>query len=227
MGNRRSIGWSMHGWKGSAPLDGCFTCPTHTITPSPTHCYTQHTIKLTPQIITHPAYLTFTPHTITPTPHTITPPHTPSHSTHHHTHPTHNHTHPTHHHTHPTHRHSLHSLRHCGDVEARRKILQHAVNSASDDPEGVCWALLEFEREVGTQESYEGAVERCAAQLRRVKGGRKRWSGRKRGWRVEQGRGEGGRGRPLLACSLMTVTKTGKLLLKGGNVAGQLLYTTL
>ena len=44
---------------------------------------------------------------------------------------------------------------------------------------------------------------------------------------VEQGRGEGGRGWPLPTCSLMTVTKTGKLLLKGGNVAGQLLYTTL
>ena len=35
---------------------------------------------------------------------------------------------------------------------------------------------------------------------------------------VEQGRGEGGRGRPLPMCSLMTVTKMGKLLLKGGEV---------
>ena len=43
------------------------------------------------------------------------------------------------------------------------------MNSASDDPEGTCQALLEFEREVGSLESYEGAMERCAAQLRRVK----------------------------------------------------------
>ena len=62
-----------------------------------------------------------------------------------------------------------HTHRYCGDIEACRKILQRAVNSASDDPEGVCQALLEFEREVGSLESYEGAMERCAAQLRRVK----------------------------------------------------------
>ena len=35
---------------------------------------------------------------------------------------------------------------------------------------------------------------------------------------VEQERGEGGRGLPLPTCSLMTVMKTGKLLLKGGEV---------
>ena len=43
------------------------------------------------------------------------------------------------------------------------------MNSASDDPEGVCQALLEFEREVVSLESYEGVMERYAAQLRRVK----------------------------------------------------------
>ena len=65
--------------------------------------------------------------------------------------------------------HTHHTHRYCGDVEACRKILQRAVNSASDDPEGVCQALLEFEREVGSLDSYEGAMERCVAQLRRVK----------------------------------------------------------
>ena len=77
------------------------------------------------------------------------------------------HTHYTLTHAH-THTHT-HTHRYCGDIEACRKILQRAVNSASDDPEGVCQALLEFEREVGSLESYEGAMERCAAQLRRVK----------------------------------------------------------
>ena len=48
------------------------------------------------------------------------------------------------------------------------------MNSASDDPEGVCRALLEFEREVGSLENYEGAMERCAAQLRRVRGRREK-----------------------------------------------------
>ena len=82
---------------------------------------------------------------------------------------------PTHRHTiTPSHYHLTHCLRYCGDIEACRKILQRAVNSAGDDPEGVCRALLEFEREVGSLETYEGAMERCAAQLRRVKGRREK-----------------------------------------------------
>ena len=46
----------------------------------------------------------------------------------------------------------------------------------------MCQALLEFEREVGSLESYEGAMERCAAQLRRVK--ERREKVREGGWCV-------------------------------------------
>ena len=55
-----------------------------------------------------------------------------------------------------------------GDPELCRKLLQRAVHSASDDPQRVCEALLQFEREEGDLVSYEAAVEKCAAQLRRV-----------------------------------------------------------
>ena len=58
--------------------------------------------------------------------------------------------------------------RNYGDTELCRKLLQRAVNSASDDPERVCEALLQFEREEGDLASYEAALERCAAQMRRV-----------------------------------------------------------
>ncbi len=48
-------------------------------------------------------------------------------------------------------------------------MLQRAANSASDDPELVCQALLQFERESGDLASFEGALGRCEAQLGRVK----------------------------------------------------------
>ena len=56
-----------------------------------------------------------------------------------------------------------------GDHALCRKLLQRAVNTASDDPERVCQALLGFEREVGSLETFEAALERCAAQMNRVK----------------------------------------------------------
>ena len=64
----------------------------------------------------------------------------------------------------------LHALKfsHYGDTELCRKILLRGVNSASDDPEQVIEKLLQFEREEGDLSSYETALEKCAAQLRRV-----------------------------------------------------------
>ena len=44
-----------------------------------------------------------------------------------------------------------------------------AINSASDDPESVCEAMLQFEREHGSLETFEAAMEKCSAQLKRVK----------------------------------------------------------
>ena len=44
-----------------------------------------------------------------------------------------------------------------------------AINSASDDPEGVCEAMLQFEREHGSLETFEVALEKCSAQLKRVR----------------------------------------------------------
>lgn len=44
-----------------------------------------------------------------------------------------------------------------------------AINSASDEPESVCDAMLQFEREQGTLDSFEMAMEKCAAQLKRVR----------------------------------------------------------
>ncbi|KAI8499732.1 Squamous cell carcinoma antigen recognized by T-cells 3 [Branchiostoma belcheri] len=55
-----------------------------------------------------------------------------------------------------------------GDVERSRKVLQKAVSKASDWPESVCEALINFEREEGTLETYDNAVARCEAQLKRV-----------------------------------------------------------
>ena len=57
---------------------------------------------------------------------------------------------------------------HYGDLELCRKILHRGVNSASDDPEQVMERLLQFEREEGDLASYEGALEKCSAQLRRL-----------------------------------------------------------
>lgn len=55
-----------------------------------------------------------------------------------------------------------------GDLAVCRKLLQRAVNSASDDSEKVCDELLQFEREQGTLETFESAVKRCDSQLQRV-----------------------------------------------------------
>ena len=55
-----------------------------------------------------------------------------------------------------------------GDTKHCRKILQRAVNSASDWPESVCDALVNFEREEGTLETWESAVRRTEAQMKRV-----------------------------------------------------------
>ena len=58
--------------------------------------------------------------------------------------------------------------RYCGELESCRKLICRAVNAASDSPEQVCEALLQFEREEGTVQSYEEALERCASQMARV-----------------------------------------------------------
>jgi hypothetical protein len=50
-----------------------------------------------------------------------------------------------------------------------RKVFQMAINSASDDPEAVCEAFLQFEREHGSLETFEAALEKCSAQLKRVR----------------------------------------------------------
>ena len=75
-------------------------------------------------------------------------------------------------------------IRTYGDLALCRKLLQRAVNSASDDSEKVCDELLQFEREqginivcllftrimclIGTLETFESAVKRCDSQLQRV-----------------------------------------------------------
>ena len=42
------------------------------------------------------------------------------------------------------------------------------INSASDDPEKVCEAMLQFEREHGSLETFEAALDKCSAQLKRI-----------------------------------------------------------
>ncbi|XP_067033706.1 squamous cell carcinoma antigen recognized by T-cells 3-like isoform X1 [Acropora muricata] len=59
-------------------------------------------------------------------------------------------------------------LRCCRDIKKCRKILQRAVQSASDNPEMVIQALLSFEREEGTLEDWDAAFSRCRVQLLRV-----------------------------------------------------------
>ena len=48
-------------------------------------------------------------------------------------------------------------------------MFQMGINSASDDPEGMCEAMLQFEREHGTLETFEAALEKCSTQLKRVR----------------------------------------------------------
>ena len=50
-----------------------------------------------------------------------------------------------------------------------RKVFQMGINSASDDPERVCEAMLQFEREHGSLETFEAALDKCSAQLKRVR----------------------------------------------------------
>ncbi|KAL9980223.1 hypothetical protein ACROYT_G008778 [Oculina patagonica] len=59
-------------------------------------------------------------------------------------------------------------LRSCRDIKKCRKVLQRAVQSASDNPEMVIQALLSFEREEGTLEDWDAAFSRCRVQLLRV-----------------------------------------------------------
>lgn len=60
-------------------------------------------------------------------------------------------------------------LRDLENYDECRKVFQMGINSASDDPEAVCEAMLQFERERGTLETFEAALEKCGAQLKRVK----------------------------------------------------------
>ena len=50
-----------------------------------------------------------------------------------------------------------------------RKVFQMGINSASDDPDGMCEEMLQFEREHGSLETFETALEKCSAQLKRVR----------------------------------------------------------
>ena len=59
--------------------------------------------------------------------------------------------------------------REIGHYEECRKVFQMAINSASDDPESVCKAVLQFERERGSLDTFETALEKCSAQLKRVR----------------------------------------------------------
>lgn len=59
-------------------------------------------------------------------------------------------------------------LRSCRDVKKCRKVLQRAVQSASDNPEIVVQALLSFEREEGTLGDWDAAFSKCRVQLLRV-----------------------------------------------------------
>ncbi|CAH3157953.1 unnamed protein product [Porites lobata] len=59
-------------------------------------------------------------------------------------------------------------LRSVRDIKKCRKILQRAVQSASDNPEMVIQALLSFEREEGTLEDWDAAFSKCRVQLLRV-----------------------------------------------------------
>ncbi|KAL3995359.1 RNA recognition motif family protein [Acanthocheilonema viteae] len=55
-----------------------------------------------------------------------------------------------------------------GDVNIARKLLYKAINSASDHPYMVFDALIQFEREVGTIEELDKALEKVNAQAARI-----------------------------------------------------------
>ena len=62
-----------------------------------------------------------------------------------------------------------HTHREIGHYDECRKVFQMAINSASDAPENVCEAMLQFERERGSLDTFETALKKCSAQLKRVK----------------------------------------------------------
>ncbi|VDK82101.1 unnamed protein product [Litomosoides sigmodontis] len=55
-----------------------------------------------------------------------------------------------------------------GDINIARKLLYKAINSASDHPYTVFDALIQFEREVGTIEELDKALEKVNAQVHRI-----------------------------------------------------------
>ncbi|CAG9534393.1 unnamed protein product [Cercopithifilaria johnstoni] len=55
-----------------------------------------------------------------------------------------------------------------GDINISRKLLYKAINSASDHPYTVFDALIQFEREVGTIEELDKALEKVNAQAVRI-----------------------------------------------------------
>ncbi|CAI9716579.1 squamous cell carcinoma antigen recognized by T-cells 3-like isoform X1 [Octopus vulgaris] len=55
-----------------------------------------------------------------------------------------------------------------GNAKNCRKVLQRALNSVTDWPQGIVDAYLQFEREEGTLEDYEISLNKCTAQLQRL-----------------------------------------------------------
>uniref|UniRef100_A0A0R3S7A8 RRM domain-containing protein n=1 Tax=Elaeophora elaphi TaxID=1147741 RepID=A0A0R3S7A8_9BILA len=55
-----------------------------------------------------------------------------------------------------------------GDINNARKLFYKAINSASDHPYAVYDALIQFEREVGTIEELDRALEKVNAQVTRI-----------------------------------------------------------
>lgn len=55
-----------------------------------------------------------------------------------------------------------------GDHKHCRKILQRALNSVTDWPDYIVEAYVNFEREEGTLEQYEQAIEKCDLQMARL-----------------------------------------------------------
>lgn len=55
-----------------------------------------------------------------------------------------------------------------GNIKNCRKVLQRALNSVTDWPQMIVDAYLRFEREEGTLEDYEMALNKCTAQLQRL-----------------------------------------------------------
>lgn len=55
-----------------------------------------------------------------------------------------------------------------GDTKHCRKVFQRAINSVSDWPENICEAYILFEKQEGTLLTYEEALIRVEAQLKRI-----------------------------------------------------------